>query len=35
MFTFNLPALRLQMRVDGRDAGGQTLVSGNKKMSAS
>ena len=22
MFTFNLPALRLQMRVDGRDAGG-------------
>ena len=31
MFTLDLPALCLQVRVDGRDAGGQALVSGNKK----
>ena len=35
MFALDLPALGLQMRVDGRDAIAQTLVGGNKRMSAS
>jgi len=35
MFALDLPALRLQMRVDGGDTGGQTLVGGDEKQSAS
>jgi hypothetical protein len=31
MFAFDLPALGLQVRVDGRDASGQTFVGGDEK----